>query len=47
MCVKPANIGIIKNTNHPLTVINWCAIRARDENIKEIIIKNSLLFKNL
>tara|TARA_B100002049_G_C16020186_1_gene349902 strand:+ start:662 stop:775 length:114 start_codon:yes stop_codon:yes gene_type:complete len=37
----------MKNINIPLMVINWCAIKAKEENIKEIIIKNSLLFKNL
>ena len=47
MWENPAKIGIIKNINIPLTVINWCAIRARDENIKETIIKKSLLFKYL
>ena len=37
----------MKNINIPLMVINWCAIKAKEEDINEIIIKNSLLFKNL
>ena len=31
--------------NIPLMVINWCAIKAKEESIKEVIIKKSLLFK--
>ena len=47
MCENPAKIGIIKNINMPLMVINWCAIKAKDESTNDNKIKKSLLFKNL
>ena len=47
MWENPAKIGIIKNINIPFIVISWCAIKAKEESIKEIIIKNSSLFKKL